>query len=176
MKQNEREQNELLDPGTAPGAADLWMTRKSRMNELNVKVMLVKDSRAELPKYMSPGAAGCDLVSVDDVSIQPGETLMVSTGVYLEIPEGFEGQVRSRSGSARRQGLVVLNSPGTIDSDYRGEIKLLMHNTSKVVRNIRCGDRCAQIVFAPVMRANFVQVEKLSETHRSSNGFGSTGT
>lgn len=131
-----------------------------------------------LPSYETCGAAGADLRSAEDgsVVIEPGQRLALSTGLVLEIPEGFEGQVRPRSGLALRRGLTVVNAPGTIDSDYRGELKVLMVNLGADPVIVKRGDRIAQLVIAPVARAAFVETDELSDTARGDGGFGSTGS
>src|SRR5689334_17487051 len=116
-----------------------------------------------------------DLVSAEDVNLEPMQRHAVSTGLSLEIPPGYEGQVRPRSGLALKAGLTCLNTPGTIDSDYRGEVKVILINLSRELAKIRRGDRIAQLVIAPVSRAVLVEVERLSETERGGGGFGSTG-
>jgi dUTP pyrophosphatase len=130
-----------------------------------------------LPAYQSAGAAGMDLVAaVDDtLIIEPGRWAMVPTGLSLAIPDGFEGQVRPRSGLAARHGVTVLNAPGTVDSDYRGEVKVLLVNLGGAPFAIRRGDRIAQLVVAPVTRVRMQAVESLDETERGAGGFGSTG-
>ena len=130
------------------------------------------------PEYGSAGASGADLRArlPQDLLLRPGERALVPTGLHLEIPEGLEGQVRPRSGLAARSGLTVLNTPGTIDSDYRGEIKVILINLGQEPATIRTGDRIAQIVFSPVVRVEFPRAEGLTETGRGSGGFGSTGT
>ena len=128
-----------------------------------------------LPSYATPGSAGCDLYASEKTIVPAGGTAIVPTGIFLEIPEGYEGQVRPRSGLAAKLGVTVLNSPGTIDSDYRGEVKVIMFNTSKFHCELEVGDRIAQLVFAPVAQAEFQVVDELSETDRGSGGFGSTG-
>ncbi len=132
---------------------------------------------AAIPEYMTAGAAGMDLhAAIDEpLTIVPGSWAAVGTGLAMRIPDGYEGQVRPRSGLAYRRGLTVLNAPGTIDSDYRGEVKVLLVNLSKEVTIIRSGDRIAQLVVAPVSRLQTVTVESLEETARGSGGFGSTG-
>ena len=127
------------------------------------------------PLYATEGAAGCDLVSSAEVTLAPGETALVSTGLFLEIPEGYEMQVRSRSGMALKKNLIVLNSPGTIDSDYRGEVKVILKNLSAVHHKVERGDAVAQGVFARVPRAKFMITSELSSTKRGEGGFGSTG-
>ncbi|MDP3232032.1 MAG: dUTP diphosphatase [Myxococcales bacterium] len=131
----------------------------------------------ELPRYQSELAAGMDLrADLDaDLVLKPLERSLVATGLSLEIPPGFEGQVRPRSGLAAKQGLTVLNAPGTIDADYRGEVKVLLVNLSSESVTLKRGDRIAQLVVAAVTRARLVEVGTLSETARGSAGFGSTG-
>jgi dUTP pyrophosphatase len=130
-----------------------------------------------LPEYKSAGAAGCDLRAAleTELTIAPGGRSLVPTGIALAIPEGYEGQVRMRSGLAIESGLALLNAPGTIDSDYRGEIRVLIANLAAEAATIRRGDRIAQLVFAPVARARFSRVEALPQTTRGAGGFGSTG-
>jgi dUTP pyrophosphatase len=128
------------------------------------------------PVYKTEGASGADIRSVEAIAIEPGKTKLVSTGLFVEIPEGFEIQVRPRSGLALTHGIIVLNTPGTIDSDYRGEIKIILHNTSDKLFDINPEDRIAQLVLCPVVKANFIKTEDLSETDRGSGGFGHTGT
>jgi dUTP pyrophosphatase len=129
-----------------------------------------------LPAAATTGAAGFDLRSgEEDFDLEPGCRRLVGTGLRIEIPSGYEGQVRPRSGLAVRHGITVANAPGTIDSDYRGEVRVgLIHLGEEVVR-IRRGDRIAQIVFAPVSAAVLVEVDSLSESDRGEDGFGSTG-
>ena len=130
---------------------------------------------AALPEYKTSGAAGADICSNEDCSINPNSWKLVSTGLFPEIPENFEIQVRSRSGLAAKNGVFVLNSPGTVDSDYRGEIKVILANMSDKPFEIKKGDRIAQLVVSPVQQANFETVSEVSETERSAGGFGSTG-
>jgi len=130
-----------------------------------------------IPQYMSSGAAGVDLPAAvkDKIVINPGEFRLVPTGIHIEIPSGFEGQVRPRSGLAAKFGITVLNSPGTIDSDYRGEIKVVLINNGKNPFVITRGDRIAQLVISKVERVNFVPVVSLKQTGRNESGFGHTG-
>ena len=130
----------------------------------------------ELPRYMSPDAAGMDLAAdVDaDVTLGPGARALVPTGLAIAIPPGFEGQVRPRSGWARREGLTVLNAPGTIDADYRGEIQVLLVNLGQTAVRITRGDRIAQLVVAPVARVAWREGATLPGSSRGSGGFGST--
>lgn len=136
----------------------------------------IKDD-AMVPIYKTPGAAGADLCAAldEDVVIKPGERKLVPTGLSLQIPQGFEGQVRPRSGIALNNGVTVLNSPGTIDSDYRGEIKVVLINLGEEPFIICNGDRIAQLVIAPCVQADFVVTGELDETQRALGGFGSTG-
>jgi dUTP pyrophosphatase len=130
------------------------------------------------PAYMTAGAAGMDLASASEgpVTIGAGERVAVPTGLALEIPQGFEGQVRPRSGLARKFGVTLTNSPGTIDSDYRGEVTVLLVNLGREAHTIAPGDRIAQLVVAPVTRATLVEAgDDLSETGRGAGGFGHTG-
>ena len=128
------------------------------------------------PGYASEGAAGLDIVTAQDLSLQPGERMAVPTGFAIEIPPGYEVQVRPRSGLALKHGVTCLNTPGTIDSDYRGEVKVILANLGQEVFAVRRGERIAQLVPAPVLRATFEEVPQLSDSGRGSGGFGSTGT
>jgi dUTP pyrophosphatase len=130
---------------------------------------------AVIPKYQTPEAAGFDLHSIEDVVILPNERKLIGTGLAFEIEFGYEIQIRPRSGLAYKHGITVLNSPGTIDSDYRGEIKVLLINHSNEPFEIKKGDRIAQAVIAPIIQAEFEEVDELSSTLRGSGGFGSTG-
>jgi dUTP pyrophosphatase len=129
----------------------------------------------DLPVYATEGAAGMDVVSAEDVTIPSGGRHAVATGLSVAIPVGYEIQVRPRSGLALKHGISVPNSPGTVDSDYRGEIKVILINHGAEGFDIRRGDRVAQLVLAPVTRASWVAVEELDETARGEGGFGSTG-
>ncbi len=145
---------------------------------IRVKVKRLSHAKdIDLPSYATPGSAGFDLRAAveDKVVLEPGERALIPTGIILEIPEGYEGQVRPRSGLAVNKGVTVLNSPGTIDSDYRGEIKVILINLGKEKVEIKRGDRIAQLVISPVVKADIEEVEDLSETLRGSGGFGSTG-
>jgi len=128
-----------------------------------------------LPAYATDGAAGMDVVSAEDVTIEPGARHPVATGLSMAIPHGFEIQVRPRSGLAFKHGITVPNTPGTIDSDYRGELKVLLINHGKQAFTIARGDRVAQLVLAPVIQAVWDEVDELDETTRGEGGFGSTG-
>lgn len=128
-----------------------------------------------MPEYATPGSAGMDLRADEQVVLHKGEYASVGTGLYMEIPEGYEGQVRPRSGLAAKHGVTLLNAPGTIDSDYRGELRILLINHGERPFTVEPGDRIAQIVFAPVERAQIRESLQLSPSSRDSGGFGSTG-
>ena len=128
-----------------------------------------------LPAYASDGAAGMDVVAAETLTLRPGARYAVATGFAMAIPPGYEVQVRPRSGLALKHGITCLNTPGTIDSDYRGEVKVILANLSDDNFEITRGDRIAQLVPAPVQRAAFAEVETLDETARGTGGFGSTG-
>ena len=127
------------------------------------------------PTYATNGAAGLDVVAAEDVTLAPGQRHAVATGFAVAIPEGFEVQVRPRSGLALKHGITCLNTPGTIDHDYRGEVKVILANLGSEPFEVRRGERIAQLVPAPVTKADFVEVEALTETVRGAGGFGSTG-
>lgn len=129
----------------------------------------------ELPAYASAGAAGMDVLAAEDVTLQPGARHGVATGLAVAIPPGFEIQVRPRSGLALKHGISIPNTPGTIDSDYRGELKVILINHGDAPFEVARGDRIAQLVLAPVTRASWLPVEELDETTRGEGGFGSTG-
>jgi dUTP pyrophosphatase len=131
---------------------------------------------AVIPKYATPGSAGFDMVAVEDVTLEPGEAKLVRTGLAFEIPEGYEMQVRPRSGISLKTPLRIANSPGTVDADFRGEVRIIAWNTGDDEISINKGDRIAQGVIAPVVRAQFEVVDELSETERGAGAFGSTGT
>jgi dUTP pyrophosphatase len=128
-----------------------------------------------LPAYATDGAAGMDVLSAEDVTVAPGARYAVATGLALAIPSGFEIQVRPRSGLALKHGISVPNTPGTIDSDYRGELKVILINHGTEAFAITRGDRIAQLVLAPVVQAAWEEVAELDETTRGAGGFGSTG-
>ncbi len=131
----------------------------------------------QLPLYQSPGSCGADLCAeiTAEVRLAPGERKSIPTGIRLELPAGVEAQIRPRSGLALSHGVTVLNAPGTIDSDYRGEIMVILINHGREPFSVRRGDRIAQIVFAPVLRGEFEVRSGISETQRGASGFGSTG-
>jgi len=130
-----------------------------------------------IPRYHSEAASGADLLAciAEPLILAPGERVLVPTGVSLEIPPGFEGQIRPRSGLAINYGVTTLNSPGTIDADYRGEIKVILINLGQEPFTIRPKDRIAQLVIAPVLKVDFELAEALNQTERATGGFGSTG-
>ena len=128
-----------------------------------------------LPSYASDGAAGLDVVAAEDVTLAPGERNAVATGFAIAIPPGYEVQVRPRSGLALKHGITCLNTPGTIDEDYRGEVKVILANLGAEPFQVRRGERIAQLVPAPVVKARFTEVASLDETERGAGGFGSTG-
>ena len=145
------------------------------MNEVDIKIIANKG--AVVPCYKTAGAAGADVCALlgDKVVLKPGERTILPTGLFFEIPQGYEIQVRPRSGLAAKNGVTVLNTPGTIDSDYPGELKVILINLGDSDFEVSSGDRIAQIVVAPVTLGNFIQVESISETERGTGGFGSTG-
>ena len=128
-----------------------------------------------LPAYATPGAAGMDVVAAEDLTLAPGARHAVATGFAMAIPEGYEVQVRPRSGLALKHGITCLNTPGTIDSDYRGEVKIILANLGQEPFEIKRGDRIAQLVPAAVQRAALLEVSSLDDTTRGIGGFGSTG-
>jgi len=131
-----------------------------------------------LPNYESAAAAGMDLPAaiITDVTLQPGERGLIETGLAIALPEGFEAQIRPRSGLAARNGITVLNTPGTVDADYRGEVKVILVNLGNEPFTVTRGMRIAQMVIAPVVQATMEMVKELPETDRGAGGFGSTGT
>lgn len=142
-------------------------------NPIWIKVLT--DDAAQVPKYQTPGSAGCDLMSTDYAVISPGCRAIVGTGLKLEIPEGFGAYVCPRSGLAAKHGITVLNSPGVIDNDYRGEIKVILHNAGETDFIIQKGDRVAQLVFFPIFQAIFLRSSTVKDTTRGNGGLGSTG-
>ena len=145
------------------------------MNKVTIEIL--KSGSAQVPKYMTEGAAGADMyASLDnDVIIHPMERMLVPTGIKMAIPEGYEVQLRPRSGLALKHGLTLLNTPGTIDSDYRGEFKVLIINLSNESFKISNGERIAQMVVNKIEQASFNEVSDLSESTRGKGGFGHTG-
>ena len=140
-------------------------------------VNIINKSSNRIPKYATSGASGMDLMAnlTEDMVIQSMERVLIPTGIYIEIPEGFEAQIRSRSGLTLNQGLIVANSPGTIDSDFRGEIKVILANISSNPVTVQHGNRVAQMVICPYEKVQFQEVNELSSTIRAQDGFGSTG-
>ena len=130
-----------------------------------------------LPSYQTSGASGMDLCAAveGDVALPPGERKLISTGIRISVPEGFEAQVRPRSGLAFKHGIGVLNAPGTVDSDYRGVVSVILFNSGKEPFTIKRGDRIAQMVIQKVVKAEWIESDDLDETERKSGGFGSTG-
>lgn len=144
---------------------------------VRLKVRRVRPSDLPLPSYQTAHAAGMDLLAdvTEEVVLEPMDRRLIPTGLSVELPPGYEAQVRPRSGLALKQGLTCLNSPGTIDADYRGEVGVIIANLSKERAIVRRGDRIAQLVVAAVARAEWVEVEALGESERGAGGFGSTG-
>lgn len=147
-------------------------------NNILLKIKLMENAKdLPLPQYMSKGAAGMDLYAnvEKDEELLPGDIKLISTGIQIELPENYEAQIRPRSGLALNNGLTLLNTPGTIDSDYRGEIKVIIINLGKETYTIKRGQRIAQMVINQVIRPHIKVVDLLSETERDSGGFGHTG-
>ena len=142
------------------------------MQELKVKLI---DAKAIPPCYAHPGDAGLDLFSIEQKVIQPSESALIRTGIIIQLPPHTEAQVRPRSGLALNYNVTVLNSPGTIDHGYRGEVKVILINHGKVPFNVEEGMKIAQMVIQPVLNVDVQKVEELTETHRGEGGFGSTG-
>ena len=142
-----------------------------------MRVNIINKSNNALPAYETASSAGMDLRAfVDaDVVLKPFERKLIPTGLYIELPDGYEAQIRPRSGLAIKSGITVLNSPGTIDADYRGEIKVILINLSQEDFTIKSGDRICQMVIAKHEKAEFVEVNEISETERGAGGFGHTG-
>ena len=142
-----------------------------------IQVKIINQSPHPLPAYATEGSAGMDLRAnlSGPVELKPLERQMIPTGIYIELPTGYEAQVRPRSGLAARQGITCLNSPGTVDSDYRGELKVILINLSSEVQVLHPGDRIAQLVVAPVLRVGWEEVEEIGLTMRNTGGFGHTG-
>ncbi len=140
-----------------------------------MKIKKINDD-AVIPEYQTEGSAGFDFHSTEDVIIDRNCTVLVKTGLAVEVPEGYEMQIRPRSGLALDKQLTVLNSPGTVDSDYRGEVGIILHNAGNRAQQIEIGDRIAQGIISPVEQVKFEEVDELTETERAEGGFGSTGT
>ena len=140
-------------------------------------IQIVRQPGAHLPCYMTEHAAGMDIHAVvaEDIIIKPGERVLVGTGISVAIPPGYEAQIRPRSGLAIKSGITLLNSPGTIDADYRGEIKIIMINHGNLDFIVKSGDRLAQMIIAPVVRCVWEERQELGESQRGGGGFGHTG-
>ena len=148
------------------------------MKNISVKLQILEHGKGlNLPSYATAGSAGADLRAAinEPLEVQPGCVAAIPCGFNIAIPDGYEGQVRSRSGLSLKHAFIVINAPGTIDSDYRGEIKLIMINLSKNVFTVERGMRLAQLVICPAMQVDFKVVDTLPETARSTSGFGSSG-
>lgn len=155
---------------------------KSRYNRKFDKIQyltvrIINHSHHPLPAYATEGSSGMDIRAnvSGPVILKPGERYLVPTGLFLEIPEGYEAQIRPRSGLAIKQGITCLNTPGTIDADYRGEIKVILINLSDEEQMVQDGDRVAQMVFQKIEKVHLTEVESISETERNAGGFGHTG-
>jgi dUTP pyrophosphatase len=142
-----------------------------------VQVNIVNKSSNPLPAYATAGSAGMDLRAhlAEPLVLQPFERNLIPTGLFIELPNGYEAQIRPRSGMALKQGITCLNSPGTVDSDYRGELKIILINLSNTVQVINHGDRIAQLIIAKTERAALLEVQQLNESQRGDGGFGHTG-
>ena len=149
--------------------------------KIKIKTLDHFDTNYDLPNYETKGAAGADIRAMlldekdQELTLQPGEKVLVPTGMIMEIEEGYEVQIRPRSGLSLKTGLMVVNSPGTIDCDYRGEVKVILGNLGNKVEVIKHGDRVAQAVVAKIIQAEYSKVEETSSTERGEGGFGSTG-
>lgn len=145
------------------------------MSEINIKI--INESNNPLPAYATPGSSGMDLRAFIElpVDIKPLQRVFIPTGIFIELPDGFEAQIRPRSGLALKQGLTCLNSPGTVDADYRGEIKVILINLSDEIQTIQPGDRIAQMVIQKVEKAVWQEAAAINVTQRNAGGFGHTG-
>jgi dUTP pyrophosphatase len=144
------------------------------MKKLGVKVKILNPD-AIIPKYQTEEAAGFDLHSIEEKTVKAGEREVIKTGLAVALPKGYELQVRPRSGLALKNGITVLNTPGTVDSDYRGELMVILFNTSKEDFAVKKGERIAQAIIKEILQADFAVVEELDSTERGVGGFGSTG-
>lgn len=171
--------NYTIDDYTKEFSNLIENSESSSSNFMKFNLKFVNESNNEDPEYATLGASGFDLRANEDTVLKAGEFKGVSTGLFFELPLGYEIQVRPRSGLAFKNGVTVLNSPGTVDSDYRGEVKVILINHSKVDFNIAKGDRIAQAVISAVLAKNFINLERVSsisnDTNRGTGGFGSTG-
>lgn len=142
-----------------------------------IHINILNRSANPIPAYATPGSAGMDIrANLDEaVTLQPLERRLIPTGLFIELPEGYEAQIRPRSGMAIKQGITCLNSPGTVDADYRGELKIILINLSDTIQVINNSDRIAQMIIAKTEKAELIQVEELNETARGEGGFGHTG-
>ena len=142
-----------------------------------MRVKIINKSNNQLPAYETASSAGMDLRAFldSDIVLKPFKRKLIPTGLYIELPDGYEAQIRPRSGLAIKSGITVLNSPGTIDADYRGEIKVILINLSDTDFTIKSGERICQMVIAKHEKAEFIEVEEISETERGAGGFGHTG-
>jgi dUTP pyrophosphatase len=142
-----------------------------------ISVNIINKSSNELPAYATEGSAGMDLrANLDQaITLQSLERMLIPTGLFIELPDGYEAQIRPRSGLAIKQGITCLNSPGTIDSDYRGELKVILINLSSEPQLLSHGDRIAQMIISSVDKANLILVQEINSTHRGEGGFGHTG-
>jgi dUTP pyrophosphatase len=162
-----------MQDGSAPKSS-----KTSKNSAPGVTVAILRAGRAKdfpLPAYATPGSAGVDLRAAEARVLQPGERALIPTGIYIALPDGYEAQVRPRSGLALKHGIILPNSPGTIDSDYRGEIKVILQNLGDAPFPIQPGDRIAQMIVAPVCRISWTETDTLDKTDRASGGFGSSG-
>ena len=150
------------------GKFELWTWFKP-------KIKIINKSKNPNPSYETSDSAGMDIRSNKKITIKKGSTETIGTGLYIQLPSGYEAQIRSRSGLASKKGVIVLNSPGTIDADYRGEIKIILANLSGKDFEVKKGDRIAQMVIAQYEQVYFEDVDSLNKTDRGSGGFGSTG-
>jgi len=143
-----------------------------------VQVNIINTSSNPLPAYATAGSAGMDIRAnlPGTLTMQPMERMLIPTGLFIELPEGYEAQIRPRSGMAIKQGITCLNSPGTVDSDYRGELKVILINLSNTVQQIAHGERIAQMIIAKTERAELMPVEQLNKSVRGEGGFGHTGS
>ncbi|PWU01739.1 MAG: dUTP diphosphatase [Bacteroidetes bacterium] len=143
----------------------------------NVRIKIINHSNNPLPSYATEGSSGMDIKSflVDPIMLKPMERCLVPTGLFIELPEGYEAQVRPRSGLAIKQGITCLNTPGTIDADYRGEIKVILINLSNEIQTIHSGERIAQMVIQKIEKGIWIETGSLSGTLRNEGGFGHTG-
>ncbi len=143
-----------------------------------MKIQIINKSKNSLPEYSTPLSAGMDIrADIDSpIYLKPMDRVIVPTGLFIELPKGYEAQIRPRSGLSIKKGITVLNTPGTIDADYRGEIKIILINLSNEVNVIESGERICQMVIAKHESAQFIEVDELSDTKRGSGGFGHTGS